>query len=406
MDVSLTIAILALQGGLGYTAAGAWCVELVLACVLLPHEYSRQTTSMPILGINSSLKRAAPRPASTLAPMRWATWLLLLVVGCQPDPEFVSVGDLTVAVQLQSKADRDWQKVSLRRLYEVPREPGVVLYNPGPIFVGPDGSFYCRDFGDLKIKRFDEDGTFVQAYGAIGEGPGEFSTLVDAAVLRDSVLYVADYDNRRVTFFDVESGNYLKSISGMNAYRYRITRGGRAYWSGITRGDGFLHGTSRQGEEARLFGTLTEDQTSDHQMVFDGSIAPYGEHMIHVLRRYPIIIQYDSTGSVLYARGTPDLGRVSRPQLERMPTGGGLYGIRVSGRTVNGLIEVFGDELVVHSRPTDSTRAFDLYDAATGDYKSSIALPWGRDRGGTYDPTRERIWQVQDTTVVVYAVDR
>ena len=45
--------------------------------------------------------------------MRWATWLLLLVVGCQPDPEFVSAGDLTVEVQLQSQADRNWQEVSL-----------------------------------------------------------------------------------------------------------------------------------------------------------------------------------------------------------------------------------------------------------------------------------------------------
>ena len=102
--------------------------------------------------------------------MRWATWLLLLVVGCQPDPEFVTVENLTVGVQIQSKTDRNWQKVSLRRLYEVPREPDVVLYNPGgPIVSGPDGSFYCRDAGDLKIKRFDEDGNFVQAYGGFGE---------------------------------------------------------------------------------------------------------------------------------------------------------------------------------------------------------------------------------------------
>ena len=387
--------------------AGAWCVELVLACVLLLQEYSRQPTSMPILGLNSTSKRAAPRPASSLAPMRWATWLLLLVVGCQPDPEIVTVGDLTVEVQLQSKTDRNWQEVSLRRLYEVPREPDVVLYKPGPIISGPDGSFYCRDSGDLKIKRFDVDGNFIQAYGGVGEGPGEFSSFWDADVLGDSVLYAADLDQRRVTFFDVESTAYLRSISDMHVFRYRVTRGGRAYWYENALGATLLYGTSRKGEEARRFGTLTEGQTWEHRMVFGGSIVPYREHMIHVIHRYPIIIQYDSTGSIIYARGTPDLGRVGVPHLEKIPTGGGLFATRVSGRVTNRDGEVYGDELVVYSQPTDSSRAFDLYDAATGDYKSSISMSGVRSGSfATYDPTRERIWQVQDTTVVVYAVDR
>ena len=329
------------------------------------------------------------------------------MAGCQPDPEFVTVGDLTVEVQLQSKTDRNWQKVSLRRLYEVPREPDVVLYNPGgPIIPGPDGSFFCRDAGDLKIKRFDEDGNFVQAYGGIGEGPGEFNVLIDAAVLGDSVLYVADLNNRRVTFFDVESAAYLHSISDMPAFRYRITRGGRAYWLGTSFRSALLYGTSREGEEARLFGTLTKDQTRAHKGIFDGRIVTYGEHMIHVLFRYPIIIQYDSTGSVIYARGTPDLGRASMPQLNRIPTGGGLFATGVSGRKINGHGELYGDELVVYSSPTDSTRAFDLYDAATGDYKSSIAVSWGRIHFANYDPIRELMWQVKDSTVVVYAVDR
>ena len=308
--------------------------------------------------------------------MRRTIWLPLLLAACQPDPGIVPVGDLTVEVQPQSKADRNWQKVSFRRLYEVPREPGVVLYNPGPVISGSDGSFYCRDHGDLRIKRFGEDGNFIQAYGGIGEGPGEFSSLSDAAVLGNSVLYVADGEKRRVTFFDVESAAYLHSISDLPAFRYRITHGGRAYWSGVPFRNKFLYGTSRKGEEAHLFGTLTEDQTWEHTLVFDGRISRYQEHMIHVLARYPIILRYDSTGSVVYARGTPDLGRVRLPQLERTPTGEGLFATGVSGRIINGHSEVYGDEIVVYSNPPDTSRAIDLYDAATGDYKSSIALSW------------------------------
>ena len=109
---------------------------------------------------------------------------------------------------------------------------------------------------------------------------------------------------------------------------------------------------------------------------------------------------------MIYARGTPDLGRVDKPHLEQIPTGGELFATRISGRIINGDGDVYGDELVVYSQPTNSSATIDLYDAATGDYKSSIAAPSGRSRSLNYDPTRERIWQVRDTTVVVFAVDR
>lgn len=353
-----------------------------------------------------SITRGPMRAALVSRGRSRAVWLLLLLAGCQPDPEIVVIGDLTVEVQLQSRTDRNWQQVSLRRLYEVPREPDVVLYKPGPIIPGPDGTWYCIDFGDLKIKRFDQDGNFVQAYGGIGEGPGEFNSFWDAAVLGDSVLYAADLDKRRVSFFDVESAAYLQSISDLHAIRYRITSGGRAYWLDMSFGSALPFGTSRKGEEARQFGTMIEDQTYWDRFVFLGRIVPHREYMIHVFSYYPIIIQYDSTGSVVYARGTPDLGRVDIPRLEKIPTGGGLFAARVDGRIINGSSAVYGGELVVYSKPTDSSRAFDLYDALTGDYKSSIAAPLGRTRSLNYDPTRERIWQVRDTTVVVYAVDR
>ena len=348
-----------------------------------------------------------PIPAALASWTRGrAAWLLLLLAGCQPDPEVVTIGDLTVEVQLQSRTNRNWQKVSLRRLYEAPREPDVVLYKPGHIISAPDGSFYCIDWGDLKIKRFDHDGNFIQSYGGIGEGPGEFISFTDAAVLGDSVLYAVDLYKRRVSFFDVESAAYLQSISDLHAIRYKITSSGRAYWFDMSFGSALPFGTSRKGEEARLFGTLTEGQTNWDKLVYGGSIALYREHMIHVFHRYPLIIQYDSTGSVIYARGTPDLGRVDNPHLEQIPTGGGLFATRVGGRIINGGGSVYGDELVVYSQPTDSSAAIDLYDAVTGDYESSIAAPLGRSQSLNYDPTRERIWQVRDTTIVVYAVDR
>ena len=184
-----------------------------------------------------------------------------------------------------------------------------------------------------------------------------------------------------------------------------MTPEGRAFWPEFvsTKTDSLF--ATIKGTETRQFGTLLDDQSMFSKIPLAGRIVTYGERMIYVPSRFPIIMQYDSTGSVVYARSTPDLGRVEVPVVntERL-SGGFATGIR--GSNIQGTSAVYGDRLVIYAFVGQSTKAFDIYDADTGDYQSSISLLWGRTPIALYNPALDRIWQVQDTLVTVYAVER
>ena len=329
-------------------------------------------------------------------------WVILAAVGCNSGTEYVTVEGLAVPIQLQASAERELRQVSLRQLYEMPRESGVELYMPGPFTIGSNGALFYMDPGDMKIKHFNADGYFKHSYGKLGEGPGEFNIFTEADILGDSVLYVTDPNRRIISFFAVDSSTFLYSIPDIRAHKYKITQGNRAYW--IDLGSDSLLGTGAGEHNARFFGTMIKGQTSVHRLLTGGYIAPYQEDIVYVPSRFPILMRYDSIGTMIYARATPDFETAELPSLERLTTSTGV-GTRVLGRSLNGLSKIYGEKLVVYADVSASEKAFDIYDAATGDYEYSVSMPWGRIHFASYDPMRKRVWQVRDTTVVVYAVD-
>ena len=335
--------------------------------------------------------------------VKWgAAWLLLVITGCNSGGEYATLEGFAVPVQRQASVEREWREVSLRQLYEVPRDSGIELYAPGPFTIGSDGALYYMDIVDLKIKHFDADGYFKQSYGGPGEGPGEFNIFMEADILGDSVLYVTDPNRRTISFFSVDSSKFLYSIPNVDASRYRITQGGRAYW--LTIGTDSLLGTSVGSHDARFIGTMIKGQTAAHLLLMGGHIVPYQEDIVYVSSRYPILVRFDSVGTVIYARATPDFDTAELPSLERLNTATG-FGTRVRGRSINDYSEIYRDKLVVYADVAASEKAFDVYDAATGEYEYSVSVPWGRIYFASFDPMRKRVWQVRDTTVVVYAVD-
>jgi streptogramin lyase len=93
-----------------------------------------------------------------------------------------------------------------------PGEPGcdeTHLNKPTDMAVARDGDVFVTDgYGNNRVVHFDSQGRFVEEWGRLGTGPGEFS-LPHAVVLdsRDR-LYVADRNNARIQVFD-RSGRFL-----------------------------------------------------------------------------------------------------------------------------------------------------------------------------------------------------
>ncbi len=86
-----------------------------------------------------------------------------------------------------------------------PGEDDKRFNKPTDIDFGPDGSIYVTDgYGNNRIVRLDSQGSFINAWGSKGAGPGEFDTPHGIAVDGNGTVYVADRGNSRVQVFDAE----------------------------------------------------------------------------------------------------------------------------------------------------------------------------------------------------------
>jgi hypothetical protein len=83
------------------------------------------------------------------------------------------------------------------------------LNQPTDMAIGPTGEVFVSDgYGNNRIVHFDANGKYVNAWGKLGTGPGEFSLPHAIAIDSSGRLYVADRNNVRVQVFDTK-GKFL-----------------------------------------------------------------------------------------------------------------------------------------------------------------------------------------------------
>ena len=87
-----------------------------------------------------------------------------------------------------------------------------LFYNPINITAGA-GKVFVTDFGDFKIKVFDESGQFLYDIGQYGKAPGQFVRPKGLAVDKDQVLFVVDAGFENVQLFN-EQGKLLMYFGG------------------------------------------------------------------------------------------------------------------------------------------------------------------------------------------------
>jgi 6-bladed beta-propeller len=83
------------------------------------------------------------------------------------------------------------------------------LDQPTDMAITPEGDVFVSDgYGNNRIVHFDASGKFVNSWGKLGTGPGEFSLPHAIAIDSNRHLYVADRNNVRVQVFDT-AGKFL-----------------------------------------------------------------------------------------------------------------------------------------------------------------------------------------------------
>lgn len=326
-----------------------------------------------------------------------ALWVCAVLFGaCNSPGDSVTIEGLTLEVWEQGATERIWADVSFNLLHELPlpKEPDVYLLKPEGIRVDADGHVYVNDWGDMTVKRFNAHGEYVTTYGSgIGSAPGEFLSIFDTSTVGDSMVYVLDLRAERISLF-ASGGSFVKTkVAPHRAIELSVTPIGRSYFL-LTTGGASVFETSL-GSETRGFGTtLLEGQRYNDFMMLSGFLTTYGENMVYLPMYFPAIIQYNPNGELVYARTTPDFGHTVPPRTSSPAP----HFTRLEAKTIQMFPVADSDRINVYSR-TDTT-AIDVYDAPTGDYLHSIALPFG-----TSIMRQNRIYNRRDTTIVVYSVD-
>jgi DNA-binding beta-propeller fold protein YncE len=83
---------------------------------------------------------------------------------------------------------------------------------PSDVVTAPNGDVFVADGhnanGNNRIVKFSRDGTFIEAFGETGYGPGQLRGPHAIAMDSSGRLFVADRQNQRIVIFDQE-GNYI-----------------------------------------------------------------------------------------------------------------------------------------------------------------------------------------------------
>jgi len=85
------------------------------------------------------------------------------------------------------------------------------LEQPVGVAVSPRGELFVTDSGNQRISVFDEQGTFLRAFGQAGDGPGELDRPMHLAFGPDGLLYVAEYINDRISVFR-QDGTFVRHV--------------------------------------------------------------------------------------------------------------------------------------------------------------------------------------------------
>lgn len=88
----------------------------------------------------------------------------------------------------------------------------ATINRPSAVIADKTGVIHVAEYRDGLIKKFSEDGAFITAFGGKGQGPGEFSGLLQLAFDRDGVLLVYDFASKRLSRFTTD-GDYLSEIT-------------------------------------------------------------------------------------------------------------------------------------------------------------------------------------------------
>lgn len=269
---------------------------------------------------------------------------------------------------------RSWQSYNASQIWTISEDDDFVLYRPTLLTLDDQGNVYVFDYGDMRVKSFNPDGTLAGKYGeGRGQGPGEFANPTDLKVDGDGNIWVADPVTSRVTVFNQDGSLQNTYSSDLPPYRIVITDGGYTILKQQPGDNSAFVSFDREGNEVLSFGKIVEDQ-AQNSVVVDGHLTASSDSLFFVPRYAGRLYALTPQGDELYTVDTIEPS--DYPEVVVDERGGRRVDPEASPR----MIGAHARESILYVSAIadpdgDSQGAIDVYDTRSGEYQYSMEYP-------------------------------
>ena len=198
---------------------------------------------------------------------------------------------------------------------------------PQNLAIDEIGNVYVTDLGNKRVQKFNNDGTFLVAWGSSGSGSGQFHTPA-GIVEFNGIVFVVDTQLHRVQTFDLD-GNFITkwgeegSAQGQFLLPNGITAGVNGTIYVVDTGNQRIQKFTSNGEFISEFG---ESGTEDGKFVSPIGITIDNQENIYVSDPGKNkIFKYDSNGVFIQSYGPNFAGYAIMPQGLVTDPSGNIY---------------------------------------------------------------------------------
>lgn len=278
--------------------------------------------------------------------------------------------------EILAPEERTWNNNLIGQEISLHSDISDSLFN-GLVIEGYRDQLYVSDFGDMRLKRFDLEGNYLDSFGSKGKGPGDFRIIMDFDISNSDTLFLIDARKMRLMTFNIRTADFIKEYeTEPNLYRLAVVNNQLIIERGMA--EKLFYLSDFQGNETYRFGEVMENKRQNGMSVSGDIHAAENDTGFVFSPRYASYLYFfDNEGNRTKTISTPDRIPYSEPvqesqgdmQISRPPeTELETSDLKISGRYIC--------ELLQNNNKDNELPGFvDVYDLETGGYLHSLELP-------------------------------